>query len=113
MIYGFAKFSRIAKFDYVESLLFGALISATDPGKCSLCYGYTRDYYMAELLGCHQGFFVGSIEKVTRILCVEDSLPHYHTMFGDLKSPVKSSPQYTGSGIFEEIFLVPKRSGNC
>ena len=32
MIYGFVKYSGIPKFDYVESLLFGALISATDPG---------------------------------------------------------------------------------
>ncbi|CAB3982682.1 sodium hydrogen exchanger 7 isoform X2 [Paramuricea clavata] len=31
MIYGFVKFQGIEKFDYVESLSFGALISATDP----------------------------------------------------------------------------------
>ncbi|XP_028402529.1 sodium/hydrogen exchanger 7-like isoform X2 [Dendronephthya gigantea] len=31
MIYGFVKFQGIEKFDYIESLSFGALISATDP----------------------------------------------------------------------------------
>jgi NhaP-type Na+/H+ or K+/H+ antiporter len=32
MIYGFVKFQGIEKFDYVESLSFGAIVSATDPG---------------------------------------------------------------------------------
>ncbi|XP_046853537.1 sodium/hydrogen exchanger 7-like isoform X2 [Xenia sp. Carnegie-2017] len=31
LIYGFVKFQNIQKFDYVESLSFGALVSATDP----------------------------------------------------------------------------------
>ena len=39
MIYGFVKFQGIEKFDYVESLSFGAIISATDPGMLLYMFG--------------------------------------------------------------------------
>ncbi len=39
MIYGFVKFQGIEKFDYVESLSFGAIISATDPGMPLYMFG--------------------------------------------------------------------------
>ena len=47
MIYGFVKFKGIEKFDYVESLSFGALISATDPGTLSFFKNFIRPFIVS------------------------------------------------------------------
>ena len=47
MIYGFVKLKGIEKFDYVESLSFGALISATDPGTLSYFKYFIRPFIVS------------------------------------------------------------------